>query len=138
MSVKKVADMLALAYEGLETAREANDAKLKELSLTLIAKAMQEEYACDFFSGIQLALGEIEENPFGNDPDIDNNDEGVMDPESGEPDENSPAGSPSSVGITDDQGSHEDEKNKPHEEGSMLIAIAASNFRRLAHARTSR
>jgi hypothetical protein len=129
MSVKQVADMLALAYEGYDLAKKSNDLQLKHLSHKLVVKALSSESAAEFFGGIQLALAEVHENPFGNDPDIDDNDNGILDPEDDEIDENSPAASPAYEGITDNEDSSEDEKNKPEE--SSLIDLVAQNFLRL-------
>ena len=134
MSAKKVADMLALAYEGYEKAKETNNAELKSLARELVIKALSNKEAGAFFGAIQLALGEIEETPFGNDPDIDDNDNGVSDPEDDDQptdmDEDTPAASPAYEGITDDEDSKEDNNNKPHEEESGLVALAAKNFLR--------
>jgi hypothetical protein len=143
MSLKLVADQLALAYEGFSLGKAKNDNELTQLSIKLVAKALQREEAAVIFSGIQLALAEftneeddgdnkkeIHEAPFGNDPDIDNNDEGIFDAEDNP--ENNPSASPSYEGLTDDK-EHEDEadENKQKPEESASIKIAATNFKAL-------
>jgi hypothetical protein len=130
MSVKQVADMLALAYEGFEKAKTSNDKELHQLSKKLMIKALCNKSAGEFFGGIQLALGEIQESPFGNDPDIDDNDNGILDPED-EMDENNPASAPVYEGVTDDKDSHQDDKNKPQTDEAAIFTIVAKNFARL-------
>ena len=136
MSIRDVADMLALAHQGFSTASEQSDEQLRRMSIQLASKAFSHPDAAVFFGGLQLAVSElVEEKPWGNDPDIDDNDEGVMDPQdTEEDDEEAPeASSPAYEGVTDEDGDKEDDMQSMQDrqkESSALKALA-SNFRRL-------
>ena len=137
MSVRHVADLLALAYEGFNQAETALDEELRRMSVKVVAKALAHPDAGAFFGGIQLALAEVKEAPFGNDPDIDDNDEGIFDPEDDDTedqdvDEDSPAAGPAYEGVTD--GDEEDQLSEndqdENKEQSRVVTAALANFRK--------
>ena len=140
MTVRHVADLLALAHEGLIQAEAANDEGMRKMAKQIAIKALSHPDAGAFFGGIQLALAEVHEKPYGNDPDIDDNDEGVMDPESDadeDVDEDSPAASPVYEGVTDgdeDEDSEKDDVDKPKDQNpeaaNLVIAAALANLRK--------
>lgn len=154
MSARDVADMLALAHRGFTEAASAHDENMRRMSVKLVSKALQHPDAAAFFGGLQLALAEIE--PFGNDPDIDDNGDGVMDPEEND---DVDAGSPAAEGLTDsgqdddmdtpdnesESTDDNDQNNESMESGVVtamrplnVVGALASNFSRLNCANDAR
>lgn len=128
MSARLVADMLALAYDGFTAARDKNDEALRRDSVRLVSKALSHRDAGTFFSALQLALAEIHESPLGNDPELENNEDGDIDTE--DTDEDSDSASPAYEGLVN--GDEEEEGGKPDpekEQGS--VAKATANWKRL-------
>jgi hypothetical protein len=81
MSIKDVAEMLSLAQRGIETANNTGDEALFHLSSTLVSKALQHPDASAFMSAIASAAKKVQESPFGNDPDLEDNGGGIFNPE---------------------------------------------------------
>ena len=159
MSVRDVADMLALAREGLVAAAQQSDEQLRRDSVRLVAKAVSHPEAGVFLSALQEALADFIEKPYGNDPDLDENEGGVLDPYAADVpdeqpdegvDEDSPASSPAYEGITDGEddgtdtdvnqnedpdeaGNDEDDQELEEEEMEGAAYKLAANFRRLFH-----
>jgi len=161
VSVKAVADLLAVAREGYAAGLEAKDAKLQKDALNVAALALGHKDAQVFFDGVVIALSEL---PFGNDPTMDNDghwdlpddapeappDEGDQDQGApGEADEDDNAASPAYEGIVDgddpqqnmQDGSEGQPKNGPdvNKRGGITergaLEIVANNFQRLNRAR---
>lgn len=88
--------MLSLAHRGAVEAAATGDETLRRQAVLVAARALRHPDAPAFFGGLQLALAEFEESPFGNDPEDDMSefDDAV--------DEDSPSAAPAYEGVTDD------------------------------------
>ena len=78
MSTQDVVSLLSLAHRGFTLAVESDDEMMRRQCIHLAAKALAHPDAGLFFGALQLVHDEL---PFGNDPDIENNGNGIMDPE---------------------------------------------------------
>jgi hypothetical protein len=111
--VRDVVELLAIAHRGLTEAESNFDEKLRRQSMRLLEKAVKHPDAPAFFAAAQLAIDES----IGNDPDVDDNGEGIIDPEENTNiDEDSPAAGPADEGVTDDEGDTSTDMNSGDDE----------------------
>jgi hypothetical protein len=123
MSARDVVEMMAIAQKGLIASDKEMDEKLRRQSVRLLEKAARHVDATALFA---VMLAAVDESIFGNDPTIEENEDGVTDPEtpdSEDIDEDSPAAGPADEGVTDDEGDEATDMNGNSKEKAAVGGI---------------
>jgi len=82
VSIRDVVELFSLAQQGIDSANASGDEVLLHMSNQLVTKALQHPDAPILLTAMYEAAKKIQESPFGNDPDLEDNDGvGIFNPE---------------------------------------------------------